>query len=221
MILYGRDLSPFVRRVAIWCALQGRAVERRQITVMGDDFARLKEMNPVARVPVLELDDGTRLIDSFAIGEWLDETAPDGRRLVPAGGVARRDALQRLALAAGTADKAVALVYERNRRPEALHWKDWQDRLAGQVRGGLAALEAGAPASGWSGRSGRDAGAGAGPDAGDDAGPDAGDVASVVVYQFVEATNPSLLESGYPRLAALVARAMELAPFAETRPAAA
>ena len=33
MILYGRDLSPFVRRIAIWCALQGREVERRPIKI--------------------------------------------------------------------------------------------------------------------------------------------------------------------------------------------
>jgi glutathione S-transferase len=202
MILYGRDLSPFVRRIAVWCALQGREVERRQITVMGEDFERLKGMNPLARVPVLELDDGTRLIDSFAIGDWLDETSPNGVRLLPAGGVARRDALQRLALAAGTAEKAVALVYERNRRPEELHWKDWQDRVAGQVRGGLAALDAAAPQAGWSGGEL----------------PDAGDVSAAVAYQFVEAMNPWVLEPGYPRLLALVERAMQLPAFAETKP---
>jgi glutathione S-transferase len=211
MILYGRDLSPFVRRIAIWCALQGRAVERRQITVMGEDFERLKAMNPVARVPVLELDDGTRLIDSYAIGDWLDETSPNGVRLLPASGVARRDALQRLALAAGVAEKAVALVYERNRRPQELHWKDWQDRVTGQVRGGLAAIDAAAPGTGFS--------AGEAPGAGRDAGPDAGDVAAVVGYQFIEAMNPWVLEPGYPRLAALVDRAMRLPAVAETKPA--
>lgn len=203
MILYGRDLSPFVRRIAIWCAMQGREVERRQITVMGEDFERLKGMNPVARVPVLELDDGTRLIDSYAIGDWLDETSPNGVRLVPAGGAARREALQRLAVAAGMAEKAVALVYERNRRPEALHWKDWQDRVTAQVRGGLAALDAAAPGDGFSGGEA----------------PDAGDVAAVVGYQFVEAVNPWVLEPGYPRLAALAERAMRLPAVAETKPA--
>jgi glutathione S-transferase len=203
MILYGRDLSPFVRRLAVWCALQGREVERRQITVMGEDFARLKTMNPVARVPVLELEDGARLIDSYAIGDWLDETSPNGVRLVPAGGAARRAALQRLALGAGVAEKAVALVYERNRRPEALHWKEWQQRLVEQVRGGLAALDAAVPEHGWSG--GKT--------------PDAGDIAAAIAFQFVEASNPWVLEPGYPRLAAFAARAMEIPGFAETKPA--
>ena len=62
MILYGRNLSPFARRIAIWCALQGREIERRDILVTGDDFKRLATMNPVARVPVLELDDGSKNI---------------------------------------------------------------------------------------------------------------------------------------------------------------
>lgn len=207
MILYGRDMSPFVRRLAIWCALQEREVERRQITVMGEDFDRLKTMNPVARVPVLELDDGTRLIDSYAIGDWLDETSPNGVRLVPASGAARRDALQRLAVAAGVAEKAVALVYERNRRPEQLHWRDWQERVVDQVRGGLAAMDAAVPEAGWSGQGAADAG------------PDAGDVSAVVAYQFVEATNPFVLEPGYARIAALAERAMQLPAVAETKPA--
>jgi glutathione S-transferase len=211
MILYGRDLSPFVRRISIWCALQGRAVERRPITVMGEDFAKLKAMNPVARVPVLELDDGTRLIDSYAIGDWLDETAPNGVRLVPAGGVPRREALQRLAVAAGVADKAVALVYERNRRPEELHWKDWQGRVVDQVRSGLGALDAAVPEAGWSG--------GGAPDSGPAAGPDAGDVSAVCAYQFLAATTPWVLEPGYPRLAGFVERAMQLPAVAATKPA--
>lgn len=203
MILYGRNLSPFVRRVAVWCELQGRKVERREITVAGEDFAQLKTMNPLGRVPVLELDDGTRLVETFAIGEWLDETSPNGVRLVPASGEARRNALQRLALANGTAEKGVALVYERNRRPEQFHWKEWQQRVVGQVQGGLAAMDAAVPEAGWQGGEA----------------PDAGDIAAVIAWQFVEATNPWVLGQGYPRLAAFAARAMELPAIAETKPA--
>ena len=42
MILYGRNMSPFVRRVAIWCALQGRQIERRELMVSGPDFEEIK-----------------------------------------------------------------------------------------------------------------------------------------------------------------------------------
>ncbi len=202
MILYGRNLSPFARRVAIWCALQGREVERRELTVMGEDFEKIREVNPVARVPALVLDDGTKLIEAWAICDWLEETAPEGRRLTPEHGAARMDCLQRLALASATAEKAVAMVYERNRRPEELHWHDWQKRVAGQVQGGLAELDARVPGEGWSGARG----------------PDGGDIGAVIAYQFVEATNPWLLEPGYPRLKALAERGMAIDVIAATKP---
>ena len=48
MILYGRNLSPFRRRVAIWCALQGRKVEWRELMVAGPDFEEIKATEPVA-----------------------------------------------------------------------------------------------------------------------------------------------------------------------------
>lgn len=208
MILYGRNLSPFARRVAIWCGLQGRRIERREISVAGADFDEIKLHNPVARVPILVLDDGTHLIESFAICDYLDETAPSGARLIPESGAARMDCLQRLALAQATAEKAVAMVYERNRRPEEFHWRDWQQRVAGQVQGGLAELDRRVPGAGdnggWSGA----------------AGPDGGDIAAICAYQFVEATNPWLLEPGYPRLKALADRGMEIEAIASTKPAA-
>ncbi len=208
MILYGRNLSPFTRRVAIWCALQGREIERRELMVAGADFEEIKAHNPVARVPILILDDGTHLIETFAICDYLDETAPNGSRLVPERGAARMACLRRLAVANSTAEKAVAMVYERNRRPEEFHWRDWQARIAGQVQGGLAELDRVVPGpgenAGWSGADG----------------PDGGDIAAIIAYQFVETTNPWLLEPGYPRLAALAERGMAIDAVAATKPAA-
>jgi glutathione S-transferase len=212
MILYGRNLSPFTRRVAIWCALQGRRIERREISVAGADFDEIKAHNPVVRVPVLVLDDGANLIETFAICDYLDETAPNGTRLVPQSGAARMECLRRVAVANSTAEKAVAMVYERNRRPEEFHWREWQARVAGQVQGGLAELDAVVPAEGWSseGNSG-EGNSGEG-------GPDGGDIAAILAYQFVEVTNPWLLEPGYPRLAALAERGMEIEAIAATKP---
>lgn len=203
MILYGRDLSPFARRLAVFCALQEREIERQPILVQGEDFERLKSMNPVGRVPVMELDSGTLLTETYAISDWLDETSPNGWRSLPRAGDERRSAYQRLAVASGTAEKAVALVYEKNRRPEEFQWSDWQDRLTGQIRGGLSAIEGALPYSGWSGPNG----------------PDAGDVAAVIAYQFCEATNPWLLDPDYRRLSDFVDRAMtDIPSIAATRP---
>lgn len=123
--------------------------------------------------------------------------------MLPASGPARMAAYQRLAVASGTAEKAVALVYDKNRRPEEFHWAEWQRRLVGQIQSGLAALDASVPSSDWSG----------------DSGPDAGDIAAVIAYQFVDVTNPWVLEPGYANLAAFTARAMtEIPAVAATKP---
>ena len=50
------------------------------------------------------------------------------------------------------------------------------------------------------------------------AAPDGSDIAVVAAWQFCALTNPWLTEPGYPRLAALVERAMALPDFAETKP---
>jgi len=203
MILYGRDKSPYVRRIAIWCALQGRDVEREWLAATdAEDAEAIRAVHPGTRVPVLALEDGTRLIETSAICDWLDETAPEGARLVPASGLARRDCLQRIGLANATAEKEVALIYEKNRRPEALHWAPWIERIRGQIRGGLEAMEMAAPEAGFHGG----------------ARPDGSDVAIVIAYQLAEASNPDLLDPRLPALAALAERAMAHPGFAETRP---
>ena len=205
MILYGRNLSPFTRRVAIWLTLQGRAFERRELSVV-DHFDQIAAVSPVARVPVLALDDGTLLIEAWAICDWLDMTAPQAA-LIPASGPARTAALQAVALASAVADKVVALVYEKNRRDPALHYPAVIAKIERQIAGGLAALEAQAPDHGW-------------PDhgwIGGDA-PNGADVALVCAHDIAAATNAYLLKPGYPRLAGLAARANALPAFAATKP---
>jgi len=202
LILYGRNLSPFARRVAIWCALQGREVERRKLLVTGPDFETLKGINPVGRVPALVTDDGVTLIETAAITDWLEDSAPPEARILPATGPARRDALQELAYANGAAEKGVALVYEKNRRPEQFQWPDWRARLEGQITGALRTLEAHAPAEGWLGGGT----------------PGAGDIGFVIAHDFIAATNPYLLEPGYPKLSGLAARANATPAFGDTLP---
>ncbi len=150
MVLYGRYLSPYVRRIAIWLGLQGRSFEHRPILVTGEDFDRLRALNPLGRVPVLVLEDGGALVETGAIVDWLEETAPD-RRLLPVCGKTRRDAMQTIGYADGLAEKVVALVYERQRRPAEYHWPDWQARLETQIAGALDRLEAEAPEEGFFG----------------------------------------------------------------------
>lgn len=139
MILIGQYDSPFVRRVAIALRLYGMSFEHRPWSTFGD-ADRIAEFNPLRRVPTLVFDDGVALAESFAILEVLDEMAGRERALIAASGPDRREAFRIMALAAGAADKAVALVYERALRNEALPM--WVDRCRAQVGGTLDALEA-------------------------------------------------------------------------------
>ncbi|MGF1444577.1 MAG: glutathione S-transferase family protein [Pikeienuella sp.] len=203
MILYGRNMSPFARRIAIWARLQGRALERREIRPLGETWDEIRAHNPVGRVPVLILDDGTRLIETFAICDWLEQTAPQARRLIPSSGPDRLACLQRIAIANATTEKIVELEYEVNRRPAEYQWPDWRTRLVTQVQGGLAAMEAAAPQDRFHG--------------GEE--PDGSDIVQVVALQMAEVTNPWVIEPATPRLSALAERAMTLPAFAETKPA--
>lgn len=206
MILYGRNLSPYARRIALWCALQRRAIDRRELKPMGDTWDEIRSRNPVGRVPVLVLDDGTELIETWAICDWLEDTVTDDLRLVPRSGAVRRACMQRIALANSVTEKTVAMVYEKNRRPPEHQWPDWQERLVTQVRGGLSAMEglaAGLPDDGFFGG----------------ARPDGSDIAFVCAYQMIEATNAWLIEPACPRLAAHAERMGAVLPaVAETMP---
>src|SRR3546814_20553240 len=77
----------------------------------------MRETNPLGRIPSLMLEDGTVLIDSAAILDWLDETVGPERALIPRAGAERRRALRLIALATGAVDKAGAAPYQRNPRP--------------------------------------------------------------------------------------------------------
>lgn len=139
MILIGQYDSSFVRRVGIALSLYGLPFEHRPWSVSGD-FARLQEVNPLGRVPVLVLDDGTALTDTFAILDHLDGLVPEARALCPRGGPLRREVLRVSALASGLMDKGIAAFYERafHAAPSAA----WLARCGAQVTAALARLEA-------------------------------------------------------------------------------
>tara|TARA_R110002072_G_scaffold18044_4_gene67896 strand:+ start:727 stop:1350 length:624 start_codon:yes stop_codon:yes gene_type:complete len=130
MILIGMYDSPFVRRVGIALRLYGIAYEHRAWSVFGDGM-KIMAYNPLVRVPTLVLDDGEALIDSAAILDALDEMVGPKRAMMPNSGAPRRAALKTCALAAGIADKAVALVYERHVHERAD--PAWIERCAGQI----------------------------------------------------------------------------------------
>jgi glutathione S-transferase len=140
MILIGMFDSPYVRRVAVSLRLLGIDFEHRNWSV-GADFDRIREFNPLARVPTLVLDDGEVLAESGAILDWLDEHVGPARALLPRGGAERRRSLQIMALATGAADKGVAQLYEGAFRPPEKRHAPWVARCRTQMEAGLAALD--------------------------------------------------------------------------------
>src|SRR3954466_16340292 len=102
MILLGQYDSPFVRRVAITLHYYGLPLEHRPWSVWGD-AAKIAQFNPLRRVPTLLLEDGTALVETFAILDCVDELASSmsTRALVPPSGTERRDILRVSALAGG------------------------------------------------------------------------------------------------------------------------
>jgi glutathione S-transferase len=105
MILIGQYDSPFVRRVGIALRRCEVPFEHRPWSVWGN-AEQIAEYNPLRRVPTLLLDDGTALVETFAILDALDELVGPARALLPA-----RDGLRIAALAAGICDKSVTLLY--------------------------------------------------------------------------------------------------------------
>jgi glutathione S-transferase len=140
MILIGMYDSPFVRRVAISMRLLDVPYEHRNWSV-GKDFERIREFNPLGRVPTLVLDNGAALAESSAILDYLDDRAGPSRALLPATGMDRHTALACMALATGAADKAIAQIYEEVFRPAEKRHEPWLARCRAQTSLAITELE--------------------------------------------------------------------------------
>jgi len=140
MLLIGMFDSPFVRRVAITMKLLDIPFEHGNWSI-GRDFDRIREYNPLGRVPTLVTDDGEKLMESAAILDYLDERAGPERALLPRAGRERRQALNLMAMATGAAEKGVLQIYERVFRPEERRHQPWADRCRTQMSGSLAAID--------------------------------------------------------------------------------
>jgi glutathione S-transferase len=140
MLLIGMFDSPFVRRVAVTMKLLELPFEHANWSV-GKDFDRIREYNPLGRVPTLVLENGETLFESAAILDYLDELVGPERALLPAAGPERRQALNVMAMATGAAEKGVLQVYEGVFRPEDKRHQPWLDRLRLQMTASLGAID--------------------------------------------------------------------------------
>lgn len=136
MRLIGSKASPFVRKVRVILAERGIAHDFAPENPWAADTP-VARLNPLVKVPTLELDGGECLYDSAVIAEYLDATSGGG--LVPqdARGRARVKCLE--ALGDGIADAGILARLERQRdasRQDAA----WIERQLAKVDAGIDAV---------------------------------------------------------------------------------
>ena len=196
MQLIGMLDSPYVRRVAIALIVARTPFDHRPISLFRhiDQFSKL---NPLLKAPTLVTDDGTALMDSSVILEYLASVDPRIAALKPSNAPGRLRASRATGLALTVMEKAVQRHYERALRPSEKRHEPWVDRVMGQLTGGLSALDAELPQSGWiSGELGL------------------ADISAVCAFGFIEGIVADLVDpKRYPNLAAFSARAEALPAF--------
>lgn len=203
MLLRFSPSSPFVRKVRIAAALLGLdgeiTIERADTTDPNDS---LRKINPLGKIPVLILEDGSAIYDSRVILDYLDERAGGGK-IVPRQGPKRLAALRLQALCDGILDASILTVYESRFRKPEMHEAKWLDLQAGKVSRALAVLEAAPPSL----------------DAGQ-ALPDVGRIALACALGYRDFRFGGSWRSEHPRLVAwLDSFAARVPAFAATKPA--
>ena len=145
MILRSGPASPFARKVRIVISLLGLTskIDVRPVD-LEDPADSIRVQNPIGKIPVLVLEDGTAYYDSRVIVEYLDELAGGGR-VIPKSGPARFETLRLQALCDGILDACILLVYEGRYRPPEKAVQAWVDRQNDKVARGMKALEASPP----------------------------------------------------------------------------
>jgi glutathione S-transferase len=195
MILIGQFDSPFARRVGITLELYGMTFEHRPWSVVGD-AGRLAAINPLIRVPTLQLESDETLIETSSIIDYLDSLVPEERRLLPQTNPARYRVLRSVSMASGLSDIAVRLFYEQ--RLHDAPSPAYVARMTKQAEGALAWLESERSASSddhWHG-----------------AGLTQADIAVTCMWRHLSECHPSLASGNrYPKLSTHAAR-MEMLP---------
>ncbi|MFJ2994003.1 glutathione S-transferase N-terminal domain-containing protein [Pandoraea sp. NPDC087047] len=140
MQLIGMLDSPYVRRTAICLKLLGLSFEHRSLSVFRA-FDAFSAINPVVKAPTLVTDDGTVLMDSTLILQYLESLVDPAQRLVPVEPKAHLRALRLTGLALAACEKSVQLVYERELRPSEKRHAPWMERVRTQVHAAFHGLE--------------------------------------------------------------------------------
>lgn len=134
MKLVGSFTSPFVRKVRIVLS-EKRIVYDFDVDIPWESDTRVAEHNPLGKVPILIMDDGTTLYDSRVIVDYLDSANPVSR-LMPEFNRERSMVKRWEALADGISDAASTIFLER-KRPKSLQSTEWISRQQKKAMLGL------------------------------------------------------------------------------------
>ena len=110
MKLVGSQTSPYVRKVRVMLAEKKLACEFAEDNVWSE-ATTVTAANPLTKVPVLLLDDGTALYDSSVITDYLDPIGAPS--FLPASGIARALVKRNESLGDGITDAGIAIFRER------------------------------------------------------------------------------------------------------------
>jgi glutathione S-transferase len=201
MKLIGMLDSPYVRRVAICLKLLKLDFEHASISVFStyDQFAQI---NPVVKAPTLIAGNGSAVMDSSVILQYLATLAGPGQRLFPAHPDDALRAARLTGLALAACEKSVQIVYERNLRPVEKQHEPWLERVRAQLLAACAELE-------------REAAVAALPIEQEQF--DAADVTVAVSWHFTQMMLPEIVDkAAYPHLQAFSALAEGLPVFVDT-----
>jgi glutathione S-transferase len=135
--------SPFARKVRIIAIETGLIKDIELVTTSvapaAPNLDYTRSTTPLRKVPALTLDDGSVILDSFVIAEYLDDLG--GGKLMPASGPARWKVKTEHSLLQGMTDSMLLCRYEYNVRPKELQWKQWYEDHWDRAWGGMTRFE--------------------------------------------------------------------------------
>lgn len=143
MTLRMSPTSPYARKVRAVILEKGLGDQVEAVpTDPHASSTDLLAQNPLSKIPVLDLADGTALFDSPVICEYLD-TLTETPRLVPTAGTARWRALRLQAVGDGIMDAGVLRLMEKRWHPgDGQVSQGWLDRQQAAIARAADHLEA-------------------------------------------------------------------------------
>ncbi|HTP47910.1 MAG TPA: glutathione S-transferase [Casimicrobiaceae bacterium] len=194
--------SPYARKVRI--ALAEKKIECDFVEQSPwDADSDVPTFNPLGKVPVLVLDDGSSLFDSRVIAEYIDSVSPVSR-LIPEPSRQRIVVKRWEALADGICDAASAMVIEA-RRPARQQNREWLERQRRKIESGLKELANELGERAWCNGEAYSL----------------ADIATGCALGYLDLRHPEVSwRSAYPNLVRLAEKLAKRASFAETVPPA-